>query len=128
MRVGARGFWPVGAVCGVALARALSVSPPELPPGAIDEATRRAAFRAVASEEAGLRREAAKAFPTDLWSRDDDFHERELRRARDWAGKHRVRLGDVLGALDDGMHAGWPHDNRGPLVPTVPPCRPRAIY
>jgi hypothetical protein len=128
MRVTLRGFWPFGGVCGLALARALFAPPPERAPGDIDEATRRAAFSAVESEESNLRRDAAKAFPTDLWSRDDDFHERELRRARDWAGKHRVRLGDVLGALDDGMHAGWPSGNRAPLIPTVPPCRPRAIY
>jgi hypothetical protein len=101
---------------------------PEHPPAAADEATLRAAFRLIASEERAMRRESAKVFPTDLWSRDDDFHERELRRARDWAGKHRVALGEVLHALDEGMRARWPHDNPAPLVPTVPPCHPRAIY
>jgi hypothetical protein len=128
MRAWTRGSWLFGGVCGVALARALSASPPEQAPGFVDEVTRRAAFRWMASEESSLRRDSAKAFPTDLWSRDDDFHERELRRARDWASKHRVRLGEVLDAVDEGMHARWPHDNRGPLIPTVPPCRPRAIY
>jgi hypothetical protein len=128
MRVKANGPWLFGGVCLLALARALSAAPPDQAPGGIDEPTRRAAFRAVASEESASRHDAAKAFPTDLWSRDDDFHERELRKARDWAGKHRVRLGDVLGALDDGLHAGWPSGNRDPLIPTVPPCRPRAIY
>jgi hypothetical protein len=115
-------------MCAVALARALSAAPPTDLPGSIDEGTRRAAFRAVASEESSMRREAAKTFPTDLWSRDDAFHEKELGRARDWAGKHRVRLGEVLRALDDGLHEHWPQDNHGPLITTVPPCRPRAIY
>jgi hypothetical protein len=110
------------------LARALAAAPPEQPAGSIDEATRRAAFRAVASEESSMRREAAKSFPTDLWSRDDAFHEKELGRARDWAGKHRVRLGDVLRAIDDGLHEHWHNDNNAPLITTVPPCRPRAIY
>jgi hypothetical protein len=119
---------PLAGVGAIALARALVSTPPEQPAGGIDEATRRLAFRAVASEESTMRREAAKTFPTDPWSRDDAFHEKELSRARDWAGKHRVRLGDVLGAVDDGLHAHWPQDNHAPLIPTVPPCRPRAIY
>jgi hypothetical protein len=128
LRVKLSPWAPFGVVCAAALGRALFGSMPEQVAGGADEATRRAAFRAIASEETSLRAEGAKVFPTDLWSRDDDFHERELRRARDWAGKHRVALGDVLHALDEGMRAQWPHDNPVPLVPTVPPCHPRAIY
>jgi hypothetical protein len=123
-----RAWLPATAACAIAVGRAVSAAAPEGPPTEMDEATRRAAFRAVASEETAMRREAAKHFPTDLWSQDDDFHERELRRARDWANAHRARLGDVLSALDEGMRAHWPHDNPRPLVTTVPPCRPRAIY
>ncbi len=128
MGVRQRAWWPLGGVCAAAVVRAISAAPPDQAPAGADEATRRAAFRAVASEEANLRRDAAKTFPTDLWSRDDDFHQRELQRARDWAGKHRVRLGEVLGALDEGLRDGWPNDNHAPLIPTVPPCQPRAIY
>jgi hypothetical protein len=123
-----RPWIPLAAICAIAVGRALFGSAPEQPPSGADLETQRAAFRAIASEESGLRLEAAKVFPTDLWSRDDDFHERELRRARDWADKHRARLGEVLHALDEGMRARWPHDNRAPLATTVPPCRPRAIY
>jgi hypothetical protein len=74
-----------------------------------------------------MRSTAADAFPSDLWSRDDDFHRHELDRARAWATHHHLRLGDVLFAVDEGLRSQWPHDG-GPLVATVPPCRPRAIY
>ena len=127
-RVKLRAWAPFAAACAVAVARAVLASPPEQPPPDADESLLHAAFRAVASDEAAMRHDAAKDFPTDLWSRDDNFHERELRKARDWAGKHRVRLGLVLSAVDQGLRSAWPHDNRGPLTTTVPPCRPRAIY
>jgi hypothetical protein len=128
MGVKQRAWWPLGGVCAVAVLRALLAASPEQAPAGMDESTGRAAFRAVASEESNMRREAAKTFPTDLWSRDDDFHQRELQRARDWAGQHRVRLGEVLGALDEGLRNRWLHANRAPLIPAVPPCQPRAIY
>jgi hypothetical protein len=128
LRVQVRRWVPLAAVCAVAIGRALLGAAPQPLPPIGDQAAEQAAFLALASQEATVRAEAAKAFPTDLWSRDDDFHERELRRARDWAGAHRVRLGDVLRAVDEGMRATWPHKNPTPLVATVPPCRPRAIY
>ena len=118
---------PFAAVCVLAVGRALTAPAPELPPPA-DEALRREAFRAVASGEQSDRSEAAKTFPTDPWSRDDDFHQREQRRARDWAGPHRVRVGDALSAVDEGIRSRWPSGNPAPPVATVPPCRPRAIY
>lgn len=114
-------------VCAIAVGRAITGSSPALPPES-DEALRQRAFSTVASEESSMRREAAKSFPTDLWSRDDDFHRREDRKARDWAGSHHVRLIDTFEALDEGLRAHWPNTNPGPLVTTTPPCRPRAIY
>jgi hypothetical protein len=114
-------------VCAIALGRALTAPGPEVAPES-DEATLRQAFRAVASEEERMRHEGAKTFPTDPWSRDDDFHKQEANKARDWAGSHHMRIGDVLFAIDEGMRAHWPHANPVPLVPTTPPCRPRAIY
>jgi hypothetical protein len=118
---------PFAAACAIAIGLAVSARAPGQPPPA-SEAERRVAFRAIASEEAQMRSDAADAFPSDLWSRDDDFHRRELDRAREWANHHRVRLSDVLAAIDEGLHSHWPHDNGGPLIATVPPCRPRAIY
>ena len=84
-------------------------------------------FSAVASDETSMRHEAAKAFPTDLWSRDDDFHRHEGQKTRDWAGAHHMRLSDAFRALDDGLRSHWPQANRGPLTLSTPPCRPRAI-
>ena len=86
------------ASCAVALGLATWARAPEQAPAT--EADRRAAFRAIASDEAGMRSAAADAFPGDLWSRDDDFHRRELDRAREWAKQHHLRLSDVLSAID----------------------------
>ena len=118
---------PFALVCALGLGRALTASvPQQLPPA--DEAQRREAFRFVASDETAERREASKTFPTDLWSRDDDFHQREASRARDWARTHRVSVGDALSAIDEGLRERWLTGSSNPLVATVPPCRPRAIY
>jgi hypothetical protein len=118
---------PFTLICALGLGRALTAGVPSQPPVA-DEAQRRDAFRYVASDEAAERREAAKTFPTDLWSRDDDFHSREAKRARDWARTHHARVGDALSAIDQGLREHWPSGSSVPLVATVPPCRPRAIY
>jgi hypothetical protein len=118
---------PFALVCALAVGRAL-VSRSAEQPAPLDDAQRHEAFRFVASDEVPERREAAKTFPTDLWSRDDDFHQREQQRARDWASSHHARLADVLSAVDQGLREGWPHGSAVPPVATVPPCRPRAIY
>jgi hypothetical protein len=118
---------PFAIVCAIALGRVLLAHAPARP-APLDEAQQREAFRHVASDETAERREAAKAFPTDMWSRDDDFHQRESSRARDWAKSHHARVEDVLLAVDEGIRSGWPTGNPKPLVATVPPCRPRAIY
>ena len=117
---------PFGVVCSIAVVRSLLAQAVEpFPP--IDEPLQREAFRVIASAESTERREAAEAFPTDFWSRDDDFHQLEVKRAREWAKSHRVNLGDALRAVDRGLHEHWPHDNPSPLVTTAPPCHPRPI-
>ena len=118
---------PFVVVCGAALGRALVASAPEsaLPS---DPELNQKLFHAVASEETSMRHEANKAFPTDLWSRDDDFHQHEGRKVREWAGAHHMRMSDAIWAVDEGLRSHWPHGNPGPLVTTTPPCRPRAIY
>jgi hypothetical protein len=118
---------PLTAVCCLALGRALVASAPETAPGSDDTLDHRL-FAAVASEETSMRHEAAKAFPTDLWSRDDDFHRHEGRKTREWAGAHHMRTSDAFRALDEGLRSRWTQTNPGPLTLTTPPCRPRAIY
>ncbi len=122
-----RAWAPLGAVCVLAVGRAVTAAPPERAPDA-DEGLMRRAFHDIASAETTMRHEGAKSFPTDPWSRDDDFHRREQERVRDWAGTHRVPRGAVFRAMDEGIRARWPQTNGAPLVVTVPPCRPRAIY
>lgn len=99
---------------------------PDTPPSAPEG--KRAAFAAIASEERAMRRKAAKSFPTDPWSQDDDFHKQERDRAKAYADDKRLRFDDVLSALDEGMRGDWPRDRRVSLRATVPPCQPRTIY
>lgn len=121
------GWAMAGCACAIALVRTLTSSPPEDRPIA-DEASRRAVFFTVASEEAKLRRDAAKKFALDRWSQDDDFHQAELVRAKSAAAEHGIRLVDALSAIDDGIREGWPRPAGVVLRATVPPCQPRAIY
>jgi hypothetical protein len=114
-------------VCLVAIVRAATAqSPPLLSPAT--EQDGHAIYEAVASEELEMRRTAAKDFPTETWSADDDFHSLEQQRAQTYARQHRFRYTDVLSALDVGMRSGWTLKNRVVPRPSVPPCRPRAIY
>jgi hypothetical protein len=84
------------------------------------------AYAEIVSKEPSMRREAALKFPGDPWSADDDFHQREQDEVRGFAGHQALAIGDVLGAIDDGMHAHW----RAAATPQaqVPPCRPRLMY
>jgi hypothetical protein len=118
---------PLALVCAVALGCALLARAPESALDS-DDALDHRLFNAVASDETNMRHEAAKAFPTDLWSRDDDFHRHEGRKVREWSGAHHMRLSDAFRALDEGLRSRWPNANSGPLILTTPPCRPRAIY
>jgi hypothetical protein len=108
-----------------AVVRAATAAPP--PAGKpITDALARRAYRELTSRERTMRRDAAVKFPGDLWSQDDDFHQRETDQVRSFASSHEVRIGDVLRALDDGMKARWPAS--GTPIATVPPCRPRLSY
>ncbi len=113
------------AIDAVALAVALlapaSPSQPDL-----SEADARIMYASIAREEPALRAAAARSFPGDLWSQDDDFHGNEQKKIRALAGERQARIGDALRAVDDGMREGW--SPRGALSPKVPPCRPRLDY
>jgi hypothetical protein len=94
--------------------------------GAIDPLTAREVYGLVAREEPAMRTAAAHAFPSEPWSQDDDFHGQERKKLRGFAGQRQLRVEEVLRAVDDGMHAGWP-------AATIPnprarPCRPRLDY
>ncbi len=96
----------------------------DAPPRSADEAERKSMFSMIASNEPTYRREVVKDFPTDPWSQDDAFHEREFQRIRSVTSGRGVRLVDGLLGLDDGLRASRPGRYRA----TVPPCRPRTIY
>jgi hypothetical protein len=114
-------------LCIIAIVRAATAQSPALLSPATEE-ERRAMYEAVLGEETSMRRTAAKDFPTEAWSADDDFHSLEQQRALLYARQHRFRYEDVLSAMDVGMRSGW--TLKGGTAPrvNVPPCRPRAIY
>ncbi len=87
----------------------------------------RDAYRDITNREKTIRRESAVKFPGDVWSADDDFHERENEAVRSFANSHEVRVSDVVRAVDDGMREHWP-TNATAIQATVPPCRPRLSY
>ncbi len=117
----------LSAACALALVRALAAKGPAPPPPG-DEALKKKLYDVIASEEPENRRAAAKDFPTDLWSQDDDYHSMETQRAMGLAREKRVPISFVLSALDEGMREQWPRRVRVPVQATVPPCQPRAIY
>ena len=84
------------------------------------------AYMDIVGREPMMRRDAALKFPGEPWSADDDFHERENEAVRGFSGHQNVPIGDVLRAIDDGMHERW----RAAVTPIaqVPPCRPRLMY
>lgn len=122
-----RAGWVVfGLVIAVAIGRALTANDPASGWRA-DEATRRSTFRFFAATEASERAQAARAFPGDPWSADDDFHNHEQGAAWEIAAQRRVGVADVLRAIDEGLRD--PSQTAGrPLIATVPPCHPRPVY
>ncbi len=92
----------------------------------LTEPQAREVYRDMTGRERSMRREAAVKFPGDLWSQDDDFHERENETVRSTASSKKIRFSDVVRAIDDGMRAHWPAS--GQPIATVPPCRPRLSY
>ena len=127
VNAGAAG-WAVAAF-GVLLAIALAVTAPSESTAVHDDAAMRAAiFREAAATELAARTDAARAFPGDPWSADDDFHNHEQRLARAIAARRGVPIETVLRALDEGLREHWQHPNPQPLIATVPPCHPRPEY
>jgi len=119
-------FLPLFVVCVIAIGRAATApEPPSAPPA--DAALKRDIFAGFRAKEAENREKAANDFPTDPWSSDDAFHAYEDDRAQELTKKYHTSKTDVLAALDDGMREAHARGNR-PMIPTVPPCHPRAIY
>lgn len=113
------------AVVALAVGRAATASTGRRPPPITPQLARRA-YVEITSHEPGWRRNAALSFPGDPWSADDDVHEHEYEEIVRFGARTSVPVGDVLRALDDGMHEKW----RAPADPIaeVPPCRPRLVY
>lgn len=120
----------VVALCAAVVgARAATATAPE-PWRAATEAERAAMATEVASAEREWMKETAQNFPADDWSQRDDFHGREYRRLLELAGQHRVRLEDVIRAVDDDLHRGAVTSPDAPdtRAARAVPCKPRPFY
>lgn len=122
-----RGWFVAGAVALLAVGLALA-APGGAPAGRPEAATRAAISREIAAAELEARESAARAFPGDPWSADDDFHSHEARQAGAVAAGRGLPIGAALDAIDEGLRAQRDRPNPTPLVATVPPCHPRPIY
>jgi hypothetical protein len=121
------GWVAFGVTC--AAATGLTITAPKVSaaaPATTD--VQKAVFSSVAWDEVSMRKTAAKGFPTDPWSQDDDFHNQELRKVQEQASGRQVSVQSLLMGVDEGMHAGWPKPAAAKVRVTVPPCRPRPIY
>ena len=120
--------WVVVLVCSVLMAwRAATATAP----AADRQAT--PAERAALSAEAAIleprwERAAQRAYPGDLWSQSDDFHGREKRWAQAVARRLKIRVDDVLGAIDEGLRSQTGDTSGGRRRRGVSPCKPRPFY
>ncbi len=109
----------------VGLTRSTAHIPPAFPP-VTEMGERNTIYFQVASEESRMRAEGAKEFPADTWSQDDAYHNLEFKKAKKMAADRKRNLGDILQAIDDGMHERWPSPY--PMNPKIIPCKPRPIH
>ncbi|NUN16470.1 MAG: hypothetical protein HUU55_22810 [Myxococcales bacterium] len=80
-------------------------------------------IRSHQEREPAWRAKAARQFPGDVWSQDDDFFLSEYRWAKSFWKKHAVAPGIVLMLLDTGLRS---RDAEPNVV--VSACKPRLAY
>lgn len=117
----------VFAAC-VAVAIGRAATAPEPPSARSASAAERRAFAGqVAAAEADWQINAARKFPGDHWSQDDDFHNVEQRVVRQAARQLGVQPSDLLRAIDENLH-DQTAQGRSPRRASVVPCKPRPFY
>lgn len=78
----------------------------------------------IAGHEVEWNNLSQESFPRDHWSARDDFHAKEGSFIEEASRTTKVRLEDVLRAIDEDIH-----DNGGEgRNANVVPCKPRAFY
>lgn len=83
-------------------------------------------------------KETSQNFVADAWSQRDDFHGREYRQVLDIAKESKVRIEDVLRAIDDDIHQPVGRSNTSVIVrggsgghdrhANAVACKPRPFY
>lgn len=113
----------------VVLVRAATVAAPA-PRRTATPAERIELATAVAAKEPAWTTETTQNFPADNWSQRDDFHGREYRTLMELANQKRVRLEDVIRAVDDDLHAKGVSSPHAPdlRAARAVPCKPRPFY
>jgi hypothetical protein len=114
-------------LAAVGVARTVTSKPFHVPGPAAD-AQRHSIYEEGAEKEPGERQGAARRFRYSPWSQDDDFHNQESKRVKNFAKNHDVTVTSLLEGLDDGMRQHWPTPTPGLPNPRVQPCRPRLMY
>jgi hypothetical protein len=111
-----------------------TTSPASLPPipyGAtaarfgVPEAERRAIWLELTKHEPQWRQEAARKFPGDAWSQQDDYSSYVVHHVLELASAHRLHYSVVYMILDEGIRRHWPGPDGKPLVAVPVPLRPR---
>lgn len=88
--------------------------------------TRKELFAQMAGDEPKAREEAAKKFPNDPWSIEDERAAHERDAARGLADERHLPVSTIYLILDEGIRAHWPAPNHKPLDASVVPLKPRA--
>ena len=119
-----RGAWLVAVIAfAIVVGRVRSAKPPVIghpatPIEKLDIAAN------VASKEGAWRKRSEENFPRDHWSQRDDFAGKESTYVEEMAATYKVRLEDVLRAIDEDIHENG-GEGRGA---NVVPCKPRPFY
>jgi hypothetical protein len=117
----------IGITLGAGVACALGASPLRNA-ARLSGARARDAYLELTDKEPEERRNAALDFPGSLWSQQDDFAAKEAGAVRRFANHHRVSVGSVLSALDEGIRESWPTHADVTVTKKIVPCRPRLSY
>ncbi len=117
----------IGAIILAALVRTVTSRPFHVP-GPATAAQAHQIYVDGVENEVEERADSARRFRGSPWSQDDDFHNKEMKRAKNVAKTHDVSMTSLLDAIDRGMRQHWSTPSGTVPNPKVMPCRPRLSY
>jgi hypothetical protein len=113
----------------IVMIRVATAPDPVVPPHATPAQMKELAEQ-IAVNEQNWAVETRQNFPRDNWSQRDDFHGREYRRVTELAKERKVRIEDILRAVDDDIHTrrATNADSPDQRNARAMPCKPRPFY